>query len=49
MADWAVDHREMARLEHLQTRLSQGSNGIMEKISHLPHVDLRQFQLLQQQ
>jgi hypothetical protein len=44
MADWAVDHSEMARLEHLQERLNQGTNGVMEKISHLPHVDLSHLQ-----
>jgi hypothetical protein len=42
MGDWVFDQSEQARLERLQARLTQGSNGVMEKISHLPHVDLSQ-------
>jgi hypothetical protein len=44
MADWVVDQSEMARLDQLQARLTKGTNGVMDKISHLPHVDLSHLQ-----
>ena len=44
MADWVVDQSDQARLEQLQTLLNQGTNGVMDKMSHLPHVDLSHLQ-----
>ena len=44
MADWVVDQSDQARLEQLQERLTQGTDGVMKKIAHLPHVDLSQLQ-----
>ena len=44
MADCSVDQREMARLEQLQVRLSERTNGVMDKIAHLLHVDLSHLQ-----
>jgi len=44
MGDWVVDQSDQARLEQLQARLTQGSNGVMKKIAHLPHVDLSHLQ-----
>jgi hypothetical protein len=39
-----VDQSDQASLEQLQARLAQGTKGVMEKISHLPHVDLSHLQ-----
>jgi len=44
MADWSVDQSDQARLDQLQARLTQGTNGVMKKIAHLPHVDLSHLQ-----
>ena len=44
MAEWSVDQSEMARFEQLQARLTQGTDGLMDKIAHLPHVDLSHLQ-----
>ena len=44
MADWVVDPIDQARLERLQVRLNLGTNGVMDKIAHLPHVGLSQLQ-----
>jgi hypothetical protein len=44
MADWVVDQSDQGRLEQLQARLTKGTNGVMDKISHLPHVDLSHLQ-----
>ena len=44
MADWVVDQSDQARLDQLQARLTQGTNGVMKKIAHLPHVDLSHLQ-----
>ena len=44
MADWVVDPIDQARLERLQVRLTLGTNGVMDKIAHLPHVGLSQLQ-----
>jgi hypothetical protein len=44
MGDWVDDPSEIARLERLQLNLIDGSGGVMEKLSHLPHVDLSEMQ-----
>ena len=44
MANWVVDPSDQARLERLQVRLNLGTNGVMDKIAHLPHVGLSQLQ-----
>ena len=41
MADWVVDPIDQARLERLP---ALGTNGVMDKIAHLPHVGLSQLQ-----
>jgi hypothetical protein len=44
MSDWVDDPSEIARLERLQLNLIDGSGGVMEKLAHLPHVDLSEMQ-----
>ena len=44
MGDWVVDQSDQARLEQLQGRLTQDTNGVMSKLGHLPHVDLSHLQ-----
>jgi hypothetical protein len=44
MGDWVADQSDQARLEQLQGRLTQGTDGVMKKIAHLPHVDLSHLQ-----
>ena len=44
MGDWVADQSDQARLEQLQARLTQGTDGVMAKIAHLPHVDLSHLQ-----
>ena len=44
MGDWVADQSDQARLDQLQARLTQGTNGVMDKIAHLPHVDLSHLQ-----
>ena len=44
MGDWVEDPSEIARLERLQLNLIEGTGGVMEKLAHLPQVDLSQMQ-----
>jgi len=44
MGDWVDDSSENARLDRFQLNLIEGTGGVMEKLSHLPHVDLSQMQ-----
>ena len=44
MANTAPNQSHQARLERLQERFTQGTNGMMDKIAHLQRVDLSQLQ-----
>jgi len=44
MSDWVDDPSELARLERLQLNLIEGTGAVMEKLAHLPHVDLSEMQ-----
>ena len=44
MGDWVDDPSENARLDRLQFNLIEGTGVVMEKLAHLPHVDLSEMQ-----